>query len=701
MSLNESAAIEVAAAADRTRHWLALYYRALCGEVCSLVPYDDGSSPWEHADTETTIWLPRQAPLDDHAEFTADEWYQVATTHRAMHRRLGTFDLDLDRDEPLFPRLRPTNAGPDSGSDNDSDTVPSLTRLAALFGHSVLGVHIFATCEDLRIDAATDRLLPGLARPAKGVHHGALHERPQPAALFPRAAVIEALVRFSLGGSLVMAATALDEPITRVIAVARQLRDPRATVESSVEAALRICDVLAELPTEGAHRAVRQVRFDQLDPALPNDFNVATLPGRITGAEGFAGWYLPVAYRDWPGPRWVGAPAADMSLADFLPLIAQPSTAPAHGTEPDQAEGEVPTRAPEADPTTTATEDTLPDFRPAQPLFDDFAGDVESALRARTPNEFVYPEWDSFAQRHLPDFTRVRVLGAAVKRADHGHYRALARYGHLVGRLVRELERVPPASHTMTRRAPFGDDLDLDACIDAMVDLRTGVEPSDRVFTDLRRRERNVAVAFALDLSGSTAIALPPDPETPGTVRSILDLQRDAISLVAEAMNRVGDDYGIYAFSGSGRDDVRLTVVKDVEERLTPTVWHRLGGLKPDHTTRMGPPIRHLTRRLAAVEAATKFLMVISDGRPFDIDYGQQYGEEAILNYAVGDTAKALEEAATAGIHPYLLTVDPDGADYLGTACERGTYHVIADTRELPEALGELYAAARRAGISQ
>ncbi|MFK9175221.1 hypothetical protein ACJEI5_24955, partial [Escherichia coli] len=90
-------------------------------------------------------------------------------------------ELDLDGDEPLFRRLRPPWAG-DLACAGDP-AVPALGRLAALVGHSVLGVHIFATCEDLRIAAATDRLYPGLARAARGVHHGALHERPQPAAL--------------------------------------------------------------------------------------------------------------------------------------------------------------------------------------------------------------------------------------------------------------------------------------------------------------------------------------------------------------------------------------------------------------------------------------------------------------------------------------------------------------------------------------
>jgi len=684
-----------AAVHERARHALALYYRALCGRVCSLVPYDDGASPWEHADTETTVWLPAQAPLDDHADFTADEWYQVAMTHRAMHQRLGTFELDLDGDEPLFRRLRPPYPG--------HQGAPALERLAALFGHSVLGVHVFATCEDLRIDAATDRLYPGLARAARGVHHGALHERPQPAALFPRAAAIEALVRLSLGGSLVLAATAMEEPIARITAVARLLRDPRATATSSVEAALRICDVLADLPTEGAHRAVHEFRFDEAaaDAEDPR-FDAAALPERLAGAEGFAGWYLPVAYRDWPGPRYVGEPAADLSLAELLPQVAQRSTAPAPAQDPGDEEASDATRPrrspPPADAVPSARSGLTPDMRPAVPLpgSADLLPPSAAPLASRAPNEFTYPEWDAYAGRYLPDFTRVRVLPAPARSSDHQHYRALARYGHVVSRMVRSLQRVRSDGQAVTRRAAAGDDLDLDACVDAMIDLRAGIEPGDRIFTDLRHPVRQVAVAFAIDLSGSTAISLPPDPEAPGTVRRVLDLQRDAVSLVAQALDRTGDDYGIYGFSGSGRDDVRLSVVKDVEERRTQAVWQRLSGLVPDHTTRMGPAIRHLARRLQAVDAATKLLIVISDGRPFDIDYGQQYGDERILGYAVGDTAKALDEARAAGLHPYLITVDPDGDDYLAGACDPRSYHVIAEAADLPEALAELYVAVRQ-----
>jgi nitric oxide reductase NorD protein len=91
----------------------------------------------------------------------------------------------------------------------------------------------------------------------------------------------------------------------------------------------------------------------------------------------------------------------------------------------------------------------------------------------------------------------------------------------------------------------------------------------------------------------------------------------------------------------------------------------------------------------------TKLLLIVSDGRPYDMDYGQQYGEDAIMEYALADTARALEEARTRGVRPYLITVDPGGGDYLGRMCDPREYHVISDARDLPRSLAELYAVAR------
>jgi nitric oxide reductase activation protein len=300
--------------------------------------------------------------------------------------------------------------------------------------------------------------------------------------------------------------------------------------------------------------------------------------------------------------------------------------------------------------------------------------------------------------------------------SDRVRRRALARYGHLLPGVIAALERVHPAGRDLATRQSAGDDLDLDACVDALIDLRTGIEPSDRVYASMRERRRDVAVAFAVDLSSSTAERLPASnsnnsssgsnnssknsngnatPTRRGEVRRILDLQRDAVILLVEALEAVGDAYGVYGFSGGGRGDVRLSVVKDLDERRSPAMVHRLEGLTPDHTTRMGPAMRHLTARLRRSEAATKLLFVVSDGRPYDIDYGQQYGEESVLDYAVADTARAMAEARAVGIRPYLITVDPAGGDYLGRMCDPREYHVIGDAADLPVSLAELYLVAR------
>jgi nitric oxide reductase activation protein len=204
---------------------------------------------------------------------------------------------------------------------------------------------------------------------------------------------------------------------------------------------------------------------------------------------------------------------------------------------------------------------------------------------------------------------------------------------------------------------------------------------------------RDVAVAFALDLSASTAVRLPPRPDH--EPERILDLERDAVALVAAALQHIGDAYAIYGFSGAGRDNVAVSVVKELRERFSAATLRRLASLVPDHTTRMAPAIRHITEQLDRYDARTRILVVVSDGRPFDIDYGHAYGERALLPYAVADTAKALAEARRRGVRPYLITVDPAGNDYLGAMCEEREYNVITDARDLPESLAQLYLVAR------
>ena len=295
---------------------MTLYYRALSGRGCEIVPYDDDADLWQHPDTATTIRLPSHAPLDDHGRYSDAAWYQVALTHRALHHTLGTFRLDLARDEPLFTRLRPDPRA-------DDRDIPALERFARLFGRTALAVEVFALCEDTRIDAAAQRLLPGLGAAYRAVRHAARHERPDLALLPPRSAVAEALVRFSLGADSVTAPAALAEPLATVVAAADRLLDPRATVESSAEATIRIYDVLAGLPNIGPIRAVRPMVFADLTSSVKPDlddpaFGHFRAELRLEGDEKFDVRLVPVRYRDTPGPRYAGQQASGMPLQEAI-----------------------------------------------------------------------------------------------------------------------------------------------------------------------------------------------------------------------------------------------------------------------------------------------------------------------------------------------------------------------------------------------
>jgi hypothetical protein len=685
---------------------LTLYFRALSGRGCEIVPYADDADLWQHPDTATTVRLPAHAP-------DVADWYEVALTHRALHHTLGTFRLDLDKPEPLFGRRRPWS----------TSDLPALEQFARLFGRTALAVEVFAVLEDLRIDTVAQRRFAGLAAAYGQARHEALHDRPELTLLPPRTAVAEALVRLSLGATSVMAPSSLREPLSRVTAVARRLTDPRATVESSAEAAIRVYAVLAGLPNVGVRRSVRPIAFDDLDADVEDPaLGLGEQEIRLEGDEKFDVRFFPVRYRDVPGPRYAGQQTSGMPLQEaILRLTPSEDESSIDADEDGFAEKSLQAERGGVDVTATDRADTPPEPLPHDhgPDLDGHHDHVHGHLHAHGRDEFVYPEWDAVAGHYLADWCLVRQRSARScansgawssgrrgeseppvglkPRSGRGHRHALARHGHLLPGLVAQLERVRPAGREFVRRSPYGDDLDLDACVDALIDLRAGLEPGDRVYVSVQERRRDVAVAFAIDLSSSTAERLP--PAAGREPRRILDLQRDAVSLLVEALERVGDTYGVYGFSGGGRDDVRLSVVKDLDERRSPAMLHRLAGLTPDHTTRMGPAIRHLTDRLSRAAASTKVLLIISDGRPYDLDYGQQYGDDAVMGYAVADTARAMAEARARGVRPYLITVDPAGADYLGAICDPREYHVIGDAYDLPAALGSLYLVARAEAV--
>jgi nitric oxide reductase NorD protein len=194
---------------------------------------------------------------------------------------------------------------------------------------------------------------------------------------------------------------------------------------------------------------------------------------------------------------------------------------------------------------------------------------------------------------------------------------------------------------------------------------------SERVLTKLHKLERNIAVMFMVDMSGSTK----------GWIN---DAEREALVMLCEALEVLGDRYAIYGFSGITRKRCELYRVKRFDEPYSDAVRARITGIKPQDYTRMGVTIRHLTKLLKQIEARTKLLITLSDGKPDDYDgYRGDYGIE--------DTRQALLEAKRDGIHPFCITIDTEARDYLPHMYGPVNYAVIDDVRKLPLKVSDIY----------
>ncbi|MEJ2173681.1 MAG: hypothetical protein P8Y76_01865 [bacterium] len=206
----------------------------------------------------------------------------------------------------------------------------------------------------------------------------------------------------------------------------------------------------------------------------------------------------------------------------------------------------------------------------------------------------------------------------------------------------------------------------------AYADLRAGAELDRRVFTRRARHERDMAVLFMVDMSGSTK----------GWIN---DCEREALVLLAEALEVLGDRYAIYGFSGVTRRRCEVYRVKRFDEPYGAAVRERIAGILPLDYTRMGAAIRHLTGILAAVDARTRLLVTLSDGKPDDFSDGYR-GE-----YGIEDTRQALIEAKRAGVHAFCITIDRDAASYLPHMYGAVNYTVVEDVARLPVKVAEVY----------
>jgi nitric oxide reductase NorD protein len=250
--------------------------------------------------------------------------------------------------------------------------------------------------------------------------------------------------------------------------------------------------------------------------------------------------------------------------------------------------------------------------------------------------------------------------------------KTLQQYRGQIRRLRHQFERLQ-TSERFVRRQREGNDIDFDAVVESMADMRAGRPSSDRLFIRLARENRDIAVYFLVDMSNSTA----------GWIGQSI---KEALVLICEAMEVLNDRYGIYGFSGMRRLRCEVFPVKRMDERYSQTVRQRISAIGPREYTRMAPAIRHMTSLFARVEAKVRLLIVLSDGKPED--YDDYKGD-----YAIEDTRHALLEAKAKGVHPFCITIDRQAHEYMDHMYGEVNYIFIDKIKQLPARMSEIYRA--------
>jgi nitric oxide reductase NorD protein len=287
-----------------------------------------------------------------------------------------------------------------------------------------------------------------------------------------------------------------------------------------------------------------------------------------------------------------------------------------------------------------------------------------------------YDEWDSALEDYKKDWCRVREIDMPSTSRTFYDRTVKDNYG-MVSLLRRHFGLLRPDRIKRIFREERGDELDIDAVIESVIDRHAGIAPSDRVYIRRDKKLRDVSVAFLVDMSSSTGEAL-------ASGKRIIDIEREGLVLMAEALESIGDRWAVYGFSTERRDKADFYVIRDFDEPFNDEVKMRFEGIKPMAQTRLGAAIRHANRILGRQNSLIRLLILLSDGRPYDIDYGD-------LAYAVEDTKMALCEGRTKGINSYCITVDKKSRDYLPHMYGESNYTIIDNIESLPISLPLIY----------
>jgi hypothetical protein len=313
---------------------------------------------------------------------------------------------------------------------------------------------------------------------------------------------------------------------------------------------------------------------------------------------------------------------------------------------------------------------------------EDFFDDPDKKLKKEAEVQSLpprhYPEWDYHSQTYRPDW--VSLYEHLHPQGNAGDIdKLLQKHDALAKRLKRILDLLKPQDKVRIRYQEEGSELDLDVAIRSLIDFKGGATPDPRINMSHRTSGRNIAVSLVLDLSESL------NEKVAGSEQTILELSQEAVSLLAWAIERLGDPFAISGFHSNTRHDVRFMHIKGYSERFTDEVKGRIAAMEAGWSTRMGAAMRHAAHYLEARPADKKLMLVLTDGQPADVDVQ----DEKLL---IEDARRAVRELDQKGIFSYCINLDPKADEYVGEIFGR-QYTVVDNIQRLPERLPELFLA--------
>ncbi|MCJ8499233.1 nitric oxide reductase activation protein NorD [Desulfatitalea alkaliphila] len=640
---------------------------------------------------------------DDGHNFT---YYKVMATHLEAYLEFGSFDPDPHRLQPLLDRLARRYGGRMSTEADASADL--LARFLQLFPEPSLADDLVHLLEDHRIARRLQREYPGLQNAIRMVRRHDLKKRGAPDRMRNgKQRVMERIAR-CLGDTPSTADLPADE--TAILALARSraavLERPQADFHATLRAAMALykaVDAAFSDPYRPVQRTPQRIDPHRMQQAIGSFARTARdISDRMHRQEGqqqatAAGAETRgEATRDNPtrarqAPRQSRVPHARRS-ADGR---ANPLENTAEAEDQRHTGGAADPRG-DAEPNTGMTMSARQIEAALRRLFKETGrtpDEVAKRIRSMAPEQITallrgndtegdagpleaekgtrrYPEWDDGRNGYRENWCRVRER--SVPDGDPDFYaRTLTQHAGLLKRVRREFQRMRPEALARHTRQPDGEEIDLDAAIESLIDRRVGLSPSENCYQRTEKQQRDMAVAILVDMSKSTK-------------GDTLGFEKQALIILSEALQAVGDAYAIYGFSGDNRDNVDFFRIKDFETAPGMRLRQRIAGIACGLENRDGAALRHTTAILKGREEQTKLIILLSDGKPVDKAYAGRH--------AIEDTRRALLEARQAGVRTFCITVDRTAPDYLPRMYSHSSWVVIDEVARLPEKISPIFA---------